>query len=77
MFDKGLCYFTAKAIDIKVSHIWSHIFLVKGLCGIRRVAFIESGQACYNADSQSVKRPTILFRSLPSRFDITRFSKRL
>ena len=53
------------------------LFLVKGLCGIRRVAFIESGQACYHADSQSVKRPTILFRSLPSRFDITRFSKRL
>ena len=24
MFDKGLGNFTAKAIDVKVSHIWSH-----------------------------------------------------
>ena len=62
--EKSLRYSTTKAIDAYISHIWS---------------FKQDSNGCFlnHLDSQSVKRSMFLFLSLPSRFDITWFSKRL
>ena len=56
--EKSLRYFTTKAIDAYISHIWS---------------FKQDSNGCFlnHLDSQSVKRSMFLFLSLPSRFDIT------